>query len=108
MAGWLHALSWFEGGAFFVNTVPHFVRGTMGRAFPTPFAKPPGRGLSFPVVNVLWGVLNLIAGYLLVCRVSSFDGRATADILPLALGGTLTGLMLARSFGRLRGGDTTA
>jgi len=43
--------------------VPHFVQGISGERFPTPFAKPPGRGLSSPLVNVLWGLVNLVLGF---------------------------------------------
>jgi hypothetical protein len=62
---WYHYFSGFWAGMFFANFVPHFVNGISGNVFPTPFAKPPGKGLSSPVVNVLWALLNLIAGYLL-------------------------------------------
>ena len=40
-----------------------------GRPFQSPFAKPRGQGLSSSTVNVLWGLFNIIIGYLLVCRV---------------------------------------
>ena len=101
---WPHALSYFLGGAVLTNAVPHFVSGTMGRAFQSPFAKPPGEGLSSSTVNVLWGVFNLVIAYLLICRVGSFDLRATSDALPLAVGAAICGLILARAFGRLHGG----
>ena len=48
---WYHYVAWFFGGAFLVNSVPHFTNGVSGRPFPTPFAKPPGRGLSPSWVN---------------------------------------------------------
>ena len=32
--------------------------------FPTPFASPPGRGMSPPTVNVLWALANIVVGYL--------------------------------------------
>jgi hypothetical protein len=50
---------------FLANFVPHFVQGVSGDRFPTPFAHPPGKGLSSPIVNVLWALLNLVVGYLL-------------------------------------------
>ncbi|MGA8110819.1 MAG: hypothetical protein WBD46_14405 [Acidobacteriaceae bacterium] len=62
---WLHYVAAFFAGAFLANVVPHFVCGISGDPFPTPFAKPPGRGLSSPTVNVLWALLNLVVGYLL-------------------------------------------
>jgi hypothetical protein len=34
---WHWLLSYFFGGAFAGNAIPHFVAGTMGRSFQTPF-----------------------------------------------------------------------
>ena len=56
---WLDYVSWFFGGAFLTNAVPHFVSGVMGRPFQSPFAGLPGEGLSFLTINVLWGFFNL-------------------------------------------------
>jgi Zn-dependent protease with chaperone function len=49
---------------FIANALPHFIHGISGNKFPTPFSKPPGKGLSSPTVNVLWALLNLVIGYL--------------------------------------------
>ena len=62
---WYDYLAAFFAGAFLANTVPHFVKGVCGDPFPTPFAKPPGKGLSSPPVNVAWALFNLAIGYLL-------------------------------------------
>jgi hypothetical protein len=105
---WQHYLSWFFGGAFLANAIPHFVSGTMGRAFQSPFARPRGEGLSSSTVNVLWGFLNLVAGYVLVCRVGDFDLRSSLDVAALGLGALLLALMLARHFGRFNGGNVPA
>ena len=44
------------GGAFLVQRRPPLPSpGVMGRPFQSPFAKPPGQGLSSSTVNVLWG-----------------------------------------------------
>ncbi len=104
---WLFLVSYFFGGAFLTNAVPHFVSGVMGRPFQSPFAKPPGQGLSSSTVNVLWGALNLAIGYILVCRVGDFDVRATRDVVPLGLGILAIGLLSARHFGRFHGGNLT-
>jgi len=101
---WGHYISYFFGGAFLANAVPHFVSGLMGRPFQSPFAKPPGKGLSSSTVNVLWGFLNLVIGYILICRVGNFDLRSTGDVVAAGLGILLMGVMLARSFGRIHGG----
>lgn len=51
---WLHFVSWFFGGALLTNALPHFISGVRGEAFQTPFASPPGEGLSSSTVNALW------------------------------------------------------
>ena len=103
---WLHLVSYFFGGIFLANAVPHFVSGTMGRPFQSPFAKPPGQGLSSSTVNVLWGFFNAVIGYLLVLRVGDFDVRSASHVLVLAAGALLIGLHAARHFGRFHGGNT--
>ena len=99
-------LSCFFGGALLCNAVPHFVSGVMGRPFQTPFAKPPGQGLSSSTVNVLWGFFNLVIGYVLVCRVADFNGKDTGDVIALGLGVLAIALFAARHFGRFHGGNT--
>jgi len=106
MTGWIDYVSYFFGGAFLSNAVPHFVSGVMGRPFQSPFAKPPGKGLSSSTVNVLWGFLNLAAGYVLICRVGSFDLRVTDHIAASGAGAFLTSVMSARAFGRFHGGNS--
>jgi hypothetical protein len=102
---WLHFVSYFFGGAFFTNALPHFVSGLMGRPFQSPFAKPPGKGLSSSIVNVVWGAFNLAIAYLLILRVGIFDFRSTVDIASVGIGGLLMALMLAFTFGKLHGGS---
>lgn len=63
---WYQYTASFFAGALLANVVPHFVHGVSGNKFPTPFAKPPGKGLSSPTVNVLWALFNLFVGYLLL------------------------------------------
>jgi hypothetical protein len=102
---WLHDLSYFFGGAFLTNAIPHFVSGVMGRPFQSPFAKPPGEGLSSSSVNVLWGFFNLVVSYFLIGRVGEFDTRSTEHVTALGLGILLLALITARLFGRFHGGN---
>jgi hypothetical protein len=69
---WYHYVACFFAGLFLANTVPHFIHGISGESFPTPFAHPPGKGLSSPTTNVVWALGNLIIGYILfrVSRIS--------------------------------------
>lgn len=103
---WIDLASYFFGGAFLANAIPHFVSGMMGRSFQSPFASPPGQGLSSSIVNALWGFGNLVAAYLLVCRVGDFQLRDTNDALAFGLGMFLLSLGTARHFGRFNGGNT--
>ena len=101
---WYHALSYFLGGAFLANAVPHFVNGVAGNAFQSPFATPSGVGLSSAPVNVYWGLCNLAVGYLLVCRVGTFNLRRTGHILLLGAGILVISVLSAHAFGRFHGG----
>jgi hypothetical protein len=101
---WYHYIAWFFGGAFLANTLPHLINGISGNAFQSPFASPPGKGLSSSTVNVLWGFFNLLVAYLLIYRVGSFNLHETLHVLVLGAGFLLMTLMLARAFGRFHGG----
>jgi hypothetical protein len=101
---WYQYVSYFLGGTVVSNAIPHFVSGMMGRSFQSPFATPPGKGLSSATVNVLWGAFNIAVGYLLIYRVGNFDIRATADAGTAGLGAVSMAIMAARTFGRFHGG----
>jgi len=103
---WYHYVSWFFGGVFLANAIPHFVSGIRGEPFQSPFSKPPGEGLSSSTVNVLWGAFNIAVGYLLVYRVGDFDLRRAIDVLVPGLGALLMAVMLSRTFGRFHGGNS--
>ncbi len=102
---WYHDVSYFFGGAFLVNAVPHFVSGTMGHPFQSPFASPPGAGLSPAWVNVLWGAANLLFAYLLLVRVGNFESRCWRHVGVAGAGGLAIALQLAHHFGRFYGGN---
>lgn len=103
---WLWLVSYFFGGIFAANAVPHFVSGVMGRAFQSPFAKPPGKGLSSSTVNVVWGTFNAVVAYVLVARVGSFELRNAIHIVPFGVGALLISVFMARHFGQFYGGKT--
>ena len=101
---WYHYISYFFGGAFLANAIPNFVSGVTGHPFQSPFASPPGEGLSSSTVNVLWGAFNIGIGYVLLCRVGTFELRSTRHIVAAGVGALLMAIMLARAFGRFYGG----
>jgi hypothetical protein len=102
---WYHYLAYFFGGAFLCNAIPHFVSGVMGSPFQSPFAKPPGEGLSSSLVNVLWGFFNLFVAYLLIGKVGQFDLRKTTHALVLGIAILVMALMLSSHFGKFHGGN---
>jgi hypothetical protein len=90
-------------GALLCNGIPHLASGLRGEPFPTPFAKPPGKGLSPPLVNFAWGSANLFGGIALAAwRLPHGDWRINAGVA--ALGWLAIGLYLARHFGAVRAG----
>jgi hypothetical protein len=101
---WYHYVAYFFGGAFLANAIPHFVNGVSGNPFQSPFAHPPGEGLSPSWVNVLWGFTNLVFGYLLLAKVGTFELRRWRHVLVFGAGVLLMSVMLARAFGRFHGG----
>ena len=82
---WYHYIAAFFAGAFLANVVPHFIHGISGDPFPSPFANPPGKGLSSPLVNVIWACFNLLAGYVLL-RVSKITFKNSLSMFILFLG----------------------
>lgn len=56
---WFHLLAYLVGALFFANFFPHFVVGIAGGPFQSPFATPPGEGLSSATSNVAWALMNL-------------------------------------------------
>ncbi len=96
---WFAYLALFVSGLLLTNAVPHFVAGVCGAPFQSPFAKPPGVGESSPLVNVLWGYGNGVAGALLL---SFFTPAARVDWLVLGAAVLLMATLSAKNFGRVR------
>jgi hypothetical protein len=94
---WYHYVACFFAGLFLANTIPHFVHGVSGDPFPSPFANPPGKGLSSPLVNVLWGLANLVVGYVLARIGRVFKSNVIALIIFFA-GVALISIQLAVVF----------
>jgi len=99
--GRMSALLCLLAGALLCNSIPHLAAGLRGEAFPTPFAQPPGKGLSRPEVNFLWGAANLFAGLLIAWRwlvTADFN----AGLATLVLGFVAAGVPMSFHFGKVR------
>ena len=94
-----HNVACFLGGMFLANFFPHFIAGMSGVRFYTPFATPPFRGLSSPVVNMLYALLNLAVAYALLVAVGHGPHVAIS-----AVGFGLGSVFIARSVTKLKAG----
>ena len=97
---WYHYAACFFAGLFLANAVPHFIQGISGVRFPTPFANPPGKGLSSPTVNVLWGLLNLVVGYVLF-RAGKIATAKIANLVMFFAGILFISVMLSHAFANI-------
>ncbi len=94
---WYHYVAAFFSGVFLANVVPHYIHGVSGDYFPTPFANPPGKGLSTPTVNVLWASFNLLIGYILL-RVSKITTQNKLAMFIFFLGILAISIMASYGF----------
>jgi len=94
---WYNYVAAFFAGVFLANVVPHYVSGVMGDSFPSPFANPPGKGLSSPLVNVLWASFNLVIGYLLF-RASKISSKTKLALIIFFIGILLISINLSLHF----------
>lgn len=89
------------GAALLANAVPHAVQGYQGKQFPTPFADPPGEGMSGPLENIGWSAINTVAGAWVLRRGIHTRGEGLAA----AIGAVGMAGVLVYHFGDvLRGG----
>jgi hypothetical protein len=97
----MNYIALFFAGAFLCNCIPHLTAALRGELFPSPFAKPPGKGDSSPIVNFLWGFFNFVLGLYLLSR-----NPVTVDFNPqfltLMAGALLGGIHLSLHFGKVQ------
>jgi len=99
---WHHVPVYFFGGMFLANFFPHFIAGMSGVKFYTPFATPPFRGLSSPVVNMLYALFNLALAYTLLVVIGSLQLHRVPHVAIAAAGFGLGSIFIARSVTKLR------
>ena len=88
----------FIAGLFSANGIPHFIHGISGKKFPSPFAKPPGKGLSSSVVNVIWGLVNFLIAIILLKIEKGLSLGLSPDFIAFALGFMIAAIGLAAFF----------
>jgi hypothetical protein len=94
---WSAYVECFLAGVFLANAVPHFVQGISGDPFPTPFARPPGRGLSSPTLNVVWALGNLVVGYLLF-RAGGVSTGENRPLVVFLVGVAVSSILMSQTF----------
>jgi hypothetical protein len=94
---WYNYLACFFAGVFIANAVPHLTNGVSGNKFPTPFARPPGKGLSSALTNTLWAIFNFVVG-LLLFNAGHISAAVPATWLLFFAGATAISVMLAKNF----------
>jgi hypothetical protein len=97
----MYYVALFFAGMFLCNAIPHVAAGVRGEVFPSPFSKPHGKGPSSPLVNFLWGSLNVIVGTLLLAGHPVALGL-NAGSAALAAGALIIGIFLSVHFGQVR------
>lgn len=102
---WPHEIAYFFGGAFLTNAVPHLVAGLQGKPMQSPFAHPPGQGLSTSRTNAVWGAANVAAGWLLLTQIGGFDIRSPEHFAAAFCGGFILAFLMSQRFGRFNGGN---
>lgn len=99
----LDFIAHFSFSVFFINGLPHYLHGLIGKRFPTPFANPPGKGESSPVTNILWAAINFSVAALIVYVTPEFALINLVKGVALASGGLFTSAFLATYFGKIYG-----
>ena len=103
---WHDVAAYLFGGIFLANFFPHFIAGVSGVRFYTPFATPPFRGLSSPVVNILYALFNLAMAYVLLVVVGGLELRSAPHVAVSAAGFALWSVQIARAVTKLRGSSS--
>ena len=97
----MNYLALFFSGAFLCNCIPHLAAGLRGELFPSPFAKPPGKGDSAPIVNFFWGLFNLLLGAYLLSR-NPVEVGFNFEFCTLVIGAVVIGSHLSLHFGKVQ------
>lgn len=94
---WYNYVAAFFAGIFLCNAIPHFMSGVSGDWLPTPFSDPPGQGLSSPLINLIWALINIGIGFLLF-----YAGKVTSKnksiLIVFIFGALIMSFLLSLTF----------
>jgi hypothetical protein len=99
---WYFYVAHFFAALFLANSIPHFVNGISGRRFISPFGRPPGRGESSAISNVIWGEINLVIGFALLWAWPMPLPFELLDVAIFAIGFFLAAIALGNGFSQRR------
>ncbi len=99
---WYNFVACFFMGVFLINSIPHLIHAISGEKFPTPFANPPGKGLSSPMLNLVWAFINLFVCYLLF-RASKINPSEKWSLILFALGFIAMSIRLCYALSKVKG-----
>lgn len=94
---WYNYLAAFFAGLFLCNAIPHFISGISGDMLPTPFSDPPGEGLSSPLVNLIWALVNIAVGSLLYWA-GKVSPKKKSVIIVFLIGVVMMSFLLSLTF----------
>jgi hypothetical protein len=92
----MNATGWFFSGVLLINVLPHLIHGISGDKFPSAFAKPHGKKLSSPTLNVIWAFINLSI-FLTIFYFNRSSFTALYAVIMLA-GGFMMAIYLSKYF----------
>ncbi len=84
-------------GALFANFVPHFVHGISGKPFFLP-RRTNREKLNSPILNVLWGFANLVAGVALLGYAFRWSAAFWTDTMSLIFGALILSVVVSASY----------
>jgi len=102
----VHDFLLIPAGLLLCNSIPHLAAGLRGEVFPTPFAKPRGKGPSSALVNFYWGAGNLAWGMFILLRTLGRHPFLPLGPVYLGVGALVAGTYLSWHFARARQSPT--
>jgi hypothetical protein len=103
---WFNNIWYGVAGMLLANGIPHFIHGVSGEYWPKTSRMiawvneqtPRTKTMTSPLVNVIWGWINLVGAFCLLRGIGHFQIGLTGNMLALASGTFVGGVFLAWNF----------